>query len=263
MPLRGNAMTSQLSLRPGLSPRGKVHEDRMRWRTGLSRACLLALLCGPVATHAMAQTARHATPAAFDLGAVIDVRRSDPAGLRVLAVTPGAAAERAGLRAGDRLQSINGQALAGVARPAEALNRALASGNGELDVELVRDGQSMRIAGTADLRRAPAGSRCGKIVGSIEGLPANSVVRAVDITQIEGRSVPLPAGQRHPVPVGTRAIITREHVPQLAPRPLSSYQSKAFVLDIEPDTTYYVGAKPVAGAGWVPFVWQSLKEACP
>ena len=61
----------------------------------------------------------------------------------------------------------------------------------------------------------------------------------------------------------TRAIITRERVPQPAKRPLSSYQSKAFVLDVEPDTTYYVGAKPVAGAGWVPFVWQSLKEACP
>ena len=65
------------------------------------------------------------------------------------------------------------------------------------------------------------------------------------------------------MPAGTRAIITRERVPQPAKRPLSSYQSKAFVLDVEPDTTYYVGAKPVAGAGWVPFVWQSLKEACP
>lgn len=256
-------MTSRSSLRPCLPARRLADEHRMRWRAGLSKACLLALLCATVANQAMAQAARHATAAAFDLGAVIDVRRSDPAGLRVLAVTPGAAAERAGLRAGDRVQAVNGQALAGVARPAEALNRALAAGNGGLDVELVREGQPIRITGTADLRRAPAGARCGKVVGTTEGLPASSDVRPVDITQIEGRSVPLPAGQRHAVPAGTRAIITREHIPQPAPRPLSTYQSKAFVLEIEPDTTYYVGAKPVAGAGWVPFVWQSLKEACP
>ena len=232
-------------------------------RPGLSKAFLLVLLCGPVAAHATDQPARRATPVAFDLGAVIDVRRPDPAGLRVLAVTPGAAAERAGLRAGDRLQSINGQALAGVAQPAQVLNRALGTGNGELDVELVRDGQPMRITGTVDLRRAPAGASCGQVIGTIDGLPANSDVRAVDITQIEGRSVPLPTAQRHAVAAGTRVIITREHIPQPAPRPLSSYQSKAFVLDIEPGTTYYVGAKPVAGAGWVPFVWQSLKETCP
>ena len=258
-------MTSQPYSRPCPLPRRKTGEDRMRWHAGLSRACLLALLCGcgMVAGQAVAQTARQATAAAFDLGAVIDVRRSDPVGLRVLAVTPGAAAERAGLRAGDRLQSINGQALAGVARPAEALSRALAAGNGGLDVELVRGGQAIRITGTADPRRAPAGTRCGKVVATIEGLPASSDVRALDITQIEGRSVPLPGGQRHAVPAGTRAIITRERVPQPATRPLSTYQSKAFVLEIEPDTTYYVGAKPVAGAGWVPFVWQSLKEACP
>lgn len=265
MPVKGeNAMPRHFPPRTARTTcRGEVDGDRIRWRAGPWKACLLALLCGPVAAQAVAQPTRHAAPAAFDLGAVIDVRRPDPAGLRVLAVTPGAAAERAGLRAGDRLQSINGQALAGVARPAEALGRALGTGNGDLDVELVRDGRPMRIAGTVDLRRSPAGSRCGQVIGTIEGLPVTSDVRAVDITQVEGRSVPLPAAQRHPVPAGTRVIITREHLPQPAPRPLSSYQSKAFVLEIEPDTTYYVGAKPVAGTGWVPFVWQSLKESCP
>ena len=63
-------MTSQPFL-PCPLPRRKTGEDRMRWRAALSRACLLALLCGcgTIAGQAMAQTARQATAAAFDLGA--------------------------------------------------------------------------------------------------------------------------------------------------------------------------------------------------
>ena len=66
-------MTSQPFL-PCPLPRRKTGEDRMRWRAALSRACLLALLCGcgTIAGQAMAQTARQATAAAFDLGAVIE-----------------------------------------------------------------------------------------------------------------------------------------------------------------------------------------------
>jgi hypothetical protein len=66
------------------------------------------------------------------------------------------------------------------------------------------------------------------------------------------------------VAAGTRVVIVREHVPQPPQRPLSTYASKAFVLDIRPDETYYVGARPRAGGvTWDPFVWQTLRESCP
>jgi membrane-associated protease RseP (regulator of RpoE activity) len=210
-----------------------------------------------------------ATRGDVELGAVVDVRRADPGGLRVMAVTPGGAADRIGLRAGDRLQTLNGQRLAGTSEPAPALAQALRASGGTLQFELLRDGKPVRLSGPVDLRTLPAGAGCGQVTDLLDGLPAASNVRRVDITQIEGRNTAPAAAARHPVASGTRVLIVREHVPAQPPpqRPLSSYARKAFLLEIEPDTTYHIGARPLSGNGaegaWQPFVWQATREGCP
>ena len=230
----------------------------------LAMAILLALPCAAVPAADAATADADAVPT-YELGAVVDVRRADPAGLRVMAVTPGGAADRIGLRAGDMLQALNGRPLAGQPRPAPALAEALRAGGGTLQVELLRAGRSLSLSGAVDLRRAPAGG-CGQLTERLDGLPQASSVRRVDITQIEGRRPPTAPAPRYPVAIGTRVVIVREHVPQPPQRPLSTYASKAFVLDIEPDTTYYVGARPLGGnavdGAWEPFVWQTTREAC-
>ncbi|KAF1693778.1 PDZ domain-containing protein [Pseudoxanthomonas daejeonensis] len=201
----------------------------------------------------------------YELGAVVDVRRASPLGLRVMAVTPGGAADHIGLRAGDMLQSVNGHRLDGDTRPATALAAALQAGAGALRIQGRRDGKPLTLSGSMALPGIGTSAGCGQLTSQLDGLPANSNVRRVDITQIEGRRALATGAPRHPVAAGTRVVILREHVPQPPARALSSYASKAFVLDIEPDTTYYVGARPLAGSptgAWEPFVWQTLPEAC-
>src|SRR3546814_119350 len=61
----------------------------------------------------------------YELGAVVDVRKPDPRGIEVLAVTPDGAAARVGLKAGDRLVAINSRRLDGDAAPAGVLRDAV------------------------------------------------------------------------------------------------------------------------------------------
>lgn len=225
-------------------------------RAAFMLAGLLALMFAAAAPKVAAQEAR-----GFELGAVVDVRRPSDTGLRVLAVSPGGAADRIGLRAGDLLQEINGQPLAGAPRPAAALGQALDAAGGRLEVLLMRAGQPLRLSGPADVR-GHAGGKCGQVTALFDGLQVPAALRKVDITQIEGRA-PLPAdASRYALPAGPRVVIVREHVPRSTPRPLSSFASRALVINVEPDTTHYIGAMPAAGGGWVPWVWQSSPEPC-
>ena len=242
------------------------------WRARMLRAPVatgLARAAAVPAAPALAQPPAYADPQAgrhYDLGAVVDVRRAAPGGLRVMAVTPGGTADRIGLRAGDMLQSINQQSLTGDARPAPVLEQAIRAGGGALRVELLRAGRPLSLSGSLDPRRPAAGAGCGQLSDRLDGLPATSHVRRIDITQIEGHGTPAAPSTRYPVAAGTRVVIVREHVPQPPQRPLSTYASKAMVLDVEADATYFIGARPIAGDGtgdaWQPFVWQTLKEPC-
>lgn len=238
----------------------------IRRAMGIALAALAALIATPCMADPRGEAvADSAATHAYELGAVVDVRRASPLGLRVMAVTPGGAADRVGLRAGDMLQSVNGHRLDGDGRPAPALAQALQAGGGALQVQALRAGQPLSLSGSMGLRSAGATAGCGQLTSQLDGLPGTSHVRKVDITQVEGRRAPLADAPRHPVAAGTRVVIVREHVPRSPPRPLSSYASKAFVLDVEPDTTYYVGARPLAAnanGAWEPFVWQTLAEPC-
>lgn len=152
----------------------------------------------------------------LELGAVVDVRRPDPAGLPVVAVSPGAAAERLGLKVGDRLIAINGLDVAGVPAPAEALLQALQDSNGDLTIQLLRGSVQLTLAGSVDTVTLPAyrlvlqppvarvaAAGCALISG---GAKAYGDVRKVEIVSIDG----VPAdGIRHQVPAGRHTLAVR------------------------------------------------------
>lgn len=236
-------------------------------------ALLLAALCLPWAPGVLAQPAPPATQAprdAFELGAVVDVRRPQAEGLRVMAVTPGGAADRLGLRAGDRLLSLNGQALAGVDAPREALARALQAGDGRLQVRVRRDGEELDLAGTADLQRATGSAQCGLVATYRPGGTLPAGLLAVDIVQVEGRGVPADGSEPYRLPPGPRVVIVREHVPPAAQRSraLNSYASRAVVIDVAADTRYLLAGRthgPTASGDapvWQPVVVQARSEPC-
>ena len=132
-----------------------------------------------------------------ELGAVLDLAAAGAAGAAVLAVTPGGAAERAGLRSGDRVLALNGRRLqAGL--DAEALHEALAAEGGALVIELRRDGREMELRGVADSISLPgyqlllagaageAASRCGR-VSVFDAFPRSQQVYPVVLIAIDGR----------------------------------------------------------------------------
>lgn len=232
---------------------------------------LAAVLAGawlaPMPVHAYqdAAAAKQATRRALELGAVVDARKPSAEGPRVMAVTPGGTAARLGLRAGDRLQAVNGVRLAGVEAPARELARALQGDAPQLDMQVVRDGQPVTLSGQADLRAVGGSSRCGQVTTTRE--PGDALLR-VELQQVEGRPLQLPPGGKHALPVGKRVVIAREYVPPPGQRTRlnSSYQSRAFVLDVAPDTTYVLGGRPEGSGngrtGWTPVVVRTLQEPC-
>lgn len=245
-------------------------------------ALALALLAVP---GARAGDPAPATRHGYELGAVVDVRRASADGLRVLAVTPGGAAERLGLRAEDRLQSVNGETLAGVADPAAVLARAVDAGAGKLRVQVLRAGKPLQLSGDADPRVAAAAQGCG-FVTTLGPTPRNSRnIHEAEITMIDGRSTPLFPVNRHQLAAGHHALVVAERI---EPHRLNSVQLqqisllkrresvrgfyKALVIDIKPDTAYSIGARLIpdrldsdgirANAYWEPVVFEERTVRC-
>lgn len=135
----------------------------------------------------------------FELGAVIDVRKPDATGLPVVAISPGSAAERLGLKVGDRLLGVNGQDVAGAVAPGTVLLQALQNGDGDLTMQVLRGSAQMTLAGSVDLVTLPAyrlvlqpsattaANGCGYLSGGAE-IAAD--VRKVDILSINGEPAP-------------------------------------------------------------------------
>lgn len=202
------------------------------------------------------------------LGAVLDVRQANRAGLQVLAVTPNAAADRLGLREGDRIRAINGHRLDGNAAPTPLLQAALDAGNGRLRVELDRGGNRLTLEGSADVVQIPAyrmtvapsaSLGCGH-VSDDWGLtvsprhirvPGN---RPQDISQarvlrINGRSTPMQRQARHRVPAGRIILLVDEQI-ESQWFPLSGTQvhqrarnTKPLVIDVQPGKRYQIAAR--------------------
>lgn len=221
------------------------------------------------------------------LGIVVDGRRTGEQGVQVLAVSPGGAGERMGLKPGDRLLSINGRTLSGVGAPNALIGEMLAAG-GAVQLELLRDGERVSLSGGAGDgpgdTQAPA-SGCGYV--STLGAPPrlNRNIFDAQITQINGRSAPLTPQNRHQVPAGRQVLVVREHIDrhrisdvdqlriQRMQRRERDRAYKTLVIDVAPGTRYSIGAELLPdrmdpesirrNAWWQAVVWESRAEHCP
>lgn len=275
------SVSARPAMRDGPHARPRVMQDAAtRWRSGVmptfaAVALVMAMLpatalARPAVPLPATDTRAGAAPSGFDLGAVVDVRKADPLGLRVMAVTPGGAADRAGLRSGDRLLAVNGVALAGIERPGPQLAGALAREGGVLHLDILRDGRRRALQGTADLRHAATPGGCGQVsAATADELAAHPGWIPLQVTQIEGGDARPASTGRHALAPGKRVVIVREQSPPpgQGTRPLSSHASRAFVLDVAADTTHVLAGRPLpAAAGdapnWTPAVLRNLEEPC-
>lgn len=240
-----------------------------------------------LAANALQAIAASST-ARYELGAVVDVRQADRNGLAILAVTPGGAADRIGLRVGDRLLAINGHRLDGASRPSSALDNALQESGGALQVEATRDGKPLALSGRADaMRLAAAGDSrsCGYVSTQAGVVPRTRHIFRADITQIDGRSTPIEPAYRYRASVGKHVLVVREFIDpnylnsaqlnQIAKMKKFAYARayKSFVIDVKPGMGYRIGARLLKdkldtqsirdNAYWEPVVWEVVPEACP
>ena len=226
--------------------------------------------------------------ARYELGAVVDVRQASANGVTILAITPGGAADRLGLQAGDKLRAINGRRLDNTSKPSSTLESALQEGNGALRVEAVRNGKTLALSGRADAA-VPApqkGERsCGYVSAWAGVVPRSKGIFQAEITQIDGNSTPLlQPTNRHRVKTGKHVLVVREFID---PVRLSSAQLqqiakmkkfamarayKSLVIDVEPGISYRIGARLLKdkldaqsirdNAYWEPVVWAKVPETC-
>lgn len=221
----------------------------------------------------------------YDLGAVVDTRHASAKGVNVLAVSPGAAADRIGLRAGDQLRAVNGRRLDNATEPAAALESALQEGNGSLRAEIVRDGRALLLSGRADLIRADGWQSCGWVTDREGVTPRSRNIFRVEITQVEGRSTPLMPSNRHRVDAGKRVLVVREFISgtrlnsaqllQIAKMKKFAFARayKSLVVDVQPGMSYRIGARLLKdkldtqsirdNAYWEPVVWEVVPQTCP
>jgi hypothetical protein len=239
----------------------------------------------PVAIGAL-QAGGASSQTRYELGAVVDVRQASANGVTILAITPGGAADRLGLQAGDRLRAINGRRLDNTPKPSSALESALQEGNGALRVEAVRNGKTLALSGRADAAPAPKeeARSCGYVSALAGVVPRSRGVFPAEITQIDGTSTPLQPTNRHRVKNGKHVLVVREFIDHARLNSAQLQQIakmkkfamarayKSLVVDVEPGMSYRIGARLLKdkldtqsirdNAYWEPVVWETVPEAC-
>jgi membrane-associated protease RseP (regulator of RpoE activity) len=195
-----------------------------------------------------------------ELGAVLDLATTG-SGAAVLAVTPGGAAERLGVRAGDRVLRINDMPLQPGAGP-EPLRRALDAGGGALVVVVQRDGRPLELRGAADSVSLPGyqlllagfdgapGSTCGR-VSVFDVFPRNRQVYPVAIIAIDGRHPgPGPVFQLQP---GRHVLTVSENIDPNQFSGVSQYQRSRNIRPGVPAVDADPGAGPAAQRAGSPY----------
>lgn len=244
---------------------------------------------GALGGDARSTTLRSEARVRYELGAVVDLRAAG--GLPVLAVTPGSAASRLGLRPGDRLLAINGRGIGG---HADALQQAIDAGNGKLAVQWTRGGKRMGAQDQADAVSVPAyqlivGGRypegCGFVSDQQGIVPISQNIYTAMITRINGRSMPLGGRFQYELPIGKHVLTVAEgidrnrltlgvqnRIAQTQRLQTAAQSYKTLVVDVKPNTTYRIGARLFpdkldadsirANTFWEPVVWESRAQPC-
>ncbi len=237
-----------------------------------------------------------------DLGLLVDSARDARDGLHVLAVTPGSAAAKIGVRSGDVLVSVDGVALTGVDGAASVLRQGVdtAAGRGAIALEVRRNGQvqalrgalssiympAMRLTiGTALATAATAASTevasapdgCGRI-NDFDVAPRQQGLHGAKVISIDGET-PGPQGShsfrvaagRHVVKVSEQ--IEAKYLPfndRLRNSGLAQTRYKTIDVDVAPGTTNLIAARLIPeqrtqwkdGAYWEPVAWKQISESC-
>lgn len=221
-----------------------------------------------------------------ELAAVIDGRPDDGGLPRVMAVTPGGAADRMGLRAGDRLLRINNVDLGA---DATMQLRAAVDAGPYLALDVQRGGQEISFGGNLDAVAIPAyrleiaasagaEAGCGRISVVLKP-PASMKVYPALLHEIDGRLAGpsnqevfrLPSG-RHVLKVSELIDGDRFSGVQNLQRSklLRHERFKYLEIDVRPDTTYRLGVRwnednrsPIREQGyWEPVIWKEVSESC-
>jgi hypothetical protein len=233
-----------------------------------------------------------------NLGVLVDSSRKDRDGLHVLAITPGGAAEKMGVRSGDVLVAINGRSLAESDSAATLLRstvEALPNG-GALGFDVRRDTRLISLSGTLSSIHLPAmhltigngeqvataggssaASACGRI-SDFDVAPHQQGLHAAKIISIDG-ATPGPQGShsfrvaagRHTVKVAE--LIDSRYLPfndRLRNAGPSASHYKTIEVDVAPDTTSLIAAhleddkraEWKDGAYWSPVAWKQISEGC-
>jgi PDZ domain-containing protein len=236
------------------------------------------------------QAGTSASRARYELGAVVDVRRANVRGVTILAITPGGAASRMGLQAGDQLRVVNGRRLDDTLTPSAVLEQALREGNGSLKVEAIRNGESLFLSGRADAPGHPAGYQggdarsCGYVTTRGTVPKVSQGIHAAAITDIDGLGTPLRSVNRHRLSAGRHVLIVSEAIEDLyfdssqlrnrffTLRRLNARAHKALVVEVKPGTSVHIGAKLLRdrldtqsirdNEYWQPVVWRETLERC-
>ena len=222
----------------------------------------------------------------WELGAVIGLPSGESAP-RVMAVTPGAAAERMGLRAGDRLLAVNDQPLPAGAPGAAQLRAELDRGQGHVAFEVQRDNQRVPVEGALDRLEVPgytleiaanAASGCGRVHTGLKP-PVSEDLYPVVLHEIDGRLPGALNDQVFRLSVGRHVLKLSEAIDGKRFTMLQNVRRgqlmrqerfKYLTLDVEANTTYRLGVKffddkrePIKDqAYWQPVVWKQFDDSC-
>ena len=233
-----------------------------------------------------------------NLGVLVDSSRKDRDGVHVLAITPGGAAEKMGVRSGDVLVAVNGRSLA-ESDSASALLRGTVEAvpnGGALAFDVRRDSRLVSMSGPLSSVRLPAmrltigdgeqvaaagGSTtsggCGRI-SDFDVAPRQQGLHAAKIISIDGVA-PGPQGShsfrvaagRHTVKVAE--LIESHYLPfndRLRNSGPSASHYKTIEVEVAPDTTSLVAAhleddkrtEWKDGAYWSAVAWKRTSESC-
>jgi hypothetical protein len=251
----------------------------------MSRKFLKSLFLGSCIAAAMPMTAIAADVHAYELGIV---GRTATDGVELLAITPGGAAERMGLQAGDHIVSINGEQLGGIRDPLRVLQQSIDDQDGRAGIGVLRDGAALNMSGQAESIAAgdAAMHGCGYVTTEAGVVPISRDIFHAVVTQIDGRSTPLSRpDNRYRLPAGRHVLTISEDIRRswfnnsqllqlstLKRQATASEVYKVLVVDVKPDQSYRIGAHLLrdkldagsihANAYWEPVVWSSVAEKC-